>query len=209
MNIRIFIYIGSPNLTLFRISNGTDGAELARKPDMTNKWYQIYTKSNSEKKLYEKIRSLEFIVFLPVRKLSKKWSDRVKIIEEPAFRSYIFAKLDYDQMRCVEKLTEFCFFISYGASTKSTGQKSNKIFPEITDKTIEQITTILKEYPEATLVDKILTKGDKIEITQGSLKNYQGIIMQQPSGHKVAVKLHGLKQSLLITVPALLLSKIA
>lgn len=79
----------------------------------------------------------------------------------------------------------------------------------ITDRTVEQIAQVLAEYPQAIMEDNKLIKGDKIEIIEGSLKNYQGNLLCQPSGSKVAIKLHGLKQSLIITVPTVLLKKVA
>ena len=183
-------------------------AEFARKFSMDHKWYQIYTKPNAEKKLYNNICSYGFQAFLPIRIIKRQWSDRVKTIEEPAFKSYIFAKLNYPEMRSVEKLSHFCFFVSYCGVAKPTDQKYNKCFPYITDKTVEQIEKILAEHPQATMKDNKLIKGDKIMITEGSLKNYQGNLLSEPSGNKVGIKLHGLKQSLIITVPTSLLKKI-
>ena len=56
--------------------------------------------------------------------------------------------------------------------------------------------------------DNKLITGDKVQITEGSLKNYQGNLLCEPLGNKVAIKLHGLKQSLIISVPTDLLKKI-
>lgn len=176
--------------------------------ESNDKWYQIYTKTNSEMKLYNKIIKYGFQAFIPIRITSKTWSDRVKTIEEPAFKSYIFAKLNYNQMRFVEQLTDFGFFVSYGCPGKNQGQEISKHYPALTDTTIAQIAQILIEYPQAILKENALIKGDKIEITRGSLKNYQGILIHQPSGNKVAVKIYGLKQSLIITVPMYLMRKI-
>ena len=174
-----------------------------------NKWYLIYTKSNTEKKLYEKIIARGILAYLPLRKIKKKWSDRIKMCEEPAFKSYVFAKLNSETMRIVEQLSGFLFLVSYGGGKQSTEQIKNKIFPVITDLTIEQISRTLAEYPKATLIDSSLIKGDKVEITKGSLKHYQGNLTTHPEGTKVAINLNGLKQSLIITVPMELLKKIA
>ncbi len=184
-------------------------AELIWKFIMENKWYQIYTKSNAEKKLYIKILAYGFEAFLPIRKLKKRQGNRIKIIEEPAFKSYIFAKLDYEGMRRVERLSQFCFYVSYCGVVNLSGQNNKKNFPCITDKTVKQIEHVLAEHPQAIMIDKALVKGDKVEITEGSLKNYKGILMNQPSGNKVAIKLHGLNQSMIISVPIQLLQKSA
>ena len=174
-----------------------------------HKWYLIYTKFNAEKKLYEKIINRGILAYLPIRKIKRKWNDRYKIIEEPAFESYLFAKLNYDSMHVVEQMSGFMFFVSYGSPNKSTGQKSNKFFPLITDTSIDQIEKILTEHPKACLKNNSLIKGDKVQIIEGSLINYQGILTHHPEGNKVAINIKGLDQSLIITVPMLLLKKIA
>jgi len=174
------------------------------------KWYQIYTKSNAEKKLYKKILMLDAEAFLPLRKLHKQWSDRVKIIEEPAFKSYIFAKLTGTQVRMVERLTEFYSFISYGGGGKSMTAKTSKYFPSITDQDIDTIAKVLATFPSAQLQDKnTLSKGSKVQIKHGSLANYQGTLLADPTGNKVAIDIKGLTQSLVINVPLDLLKAIA
>ena len=170
-----------------------------------HKWYLIYTKFNAEKKLYEKIINRGILAYLPIRKIKRKWNDRYKIIEEPAFESYLFAKLNYDSMHAVEQLSGFMFFVSYGGGNNSIG----KCFPLITDTSISQITKILTEYPKAALKHNTLIKGDKVQIIKGSLINYQGILTNHPEGNKVAIKIKGLDQSLMITIPMSLLKKVA
>ncbi|NQZ60790.1 transcription termination/antitermination NusG family protein [Crocosphaera sp.] len=204
------VYPGSihHNYTL-QPQNGTDVAELAGMDTNNCKWYLIYTKFNAEKKMYEKIIGRGILAYLPIRKIKKKWSDRIKIIEEPAFQSYLFAKLNYDAMHVVEQLSGFMFFVSYGSPSKKTGQIDDKCFPLITDTSIGQIVKILSEFPTAVMKDNRLIKGDKVEITKGSLINYQGVLMAHPQGKTVAININGLKQSLVISIPLELLKKIA
>ena len=174
---------------------------------MEKKWYQIYTKSNAEKKLCNKIRVNGLQVFLPVRILKKQWCDRVKVVEEPALKSYLFAKLTDDEMRFVERLTGFCFFVTYGCPNK-TIRDQKKCYPDITDTTIKLIALTLMEYPNAIWQESILLKGNKVEFIQGSLKGYQGLLITQSSEKKVVINIPGLKQSLIINLPKALLRQI-
>jgi len=159
------------------------------------KWYQIYTKSNREKKLHEKITSMGGLSYLPIRTLSKKWTDRTKIIEQPAFKSYLFAKLYPEEARVIEQFSEFVFFIRYQI-------KNNQppVFPHITDDTIETIKRVLAAYPEAELINSTLKKGDAVEIISGNLDGYKGTVTESDNSKKVCIELQGLNQSLLITV---------
>ena len=177
--------------------------------ELPRKWYQIYTKSNSEKVLYKKITELGFEAYLPIRKLKKQWSDRVKVIEEPAFKSYMFVKLYSEEMRLVERFSEFCYFVAYGNKNKSNQSISERFFPQISDQTLNTIAEILELFPEAKLQQKKLQKGERVTIVSGSLSGYQGILVESSTGKKVVVELDGLEQSLLITIPLSLLQQAA
>lgn len=170
--------------------------------DDKKKWFQIYTQPNCEKHLNRKLEALGLTSYLPLRRLTKQWSDRVKTVEEPAFKSYLFAKLFPEEMRLVERLSEFGFFVSYDGRNNGHG----KVFPSITDQDIEQIQAVLQAFPEALLYeDRRLKKGAQVVIREGSLKGYRGALLADATANKVALALQGLSQSLVITIPVELL----
>ena len=191
----------------FNIPHGTDVAELTRKLLMEKKWYQIYTKSNAEKKLYNKIIANGFQAFLPLKTEKKQWCDRVKSIEVPVLKSYLFAKLTTEEMNIVERLTGFCFFVTFDCLNKNS-RHSVISYPDITDKTIELINIILTEYPKAIWQTSTLVKANKVEFIAGSLTNYKGVLIHHSSETVVAIKLPGLEQSFIINVPMAQLKKI-
>ncbi len=206
-NIREAVFPGSFDPIVFNIPHGTDVAELTRKHIMESKWYQIYTKPNAEKKLYNRMKSCGLQVFLPIKIVKKQWCDRVKLIEEPALKSYIFAKLSIEEMRIVERLTGFCFFVTYGCPNKTV--RNPKIsYPDITDSTIKLIALVLIEYPNAIWQESTVLKGNKIEFIYGSLKNYQGFLIKNSLGTKVAIKIPGLKHAFIINVLKTMLKKV-
>ncbi len=102
-------------------------------------------------------------------------------------------------MRFVQRLTECCFFVSFGGSNK-TKLYPKITYPNITDSTTKLIALILNEYPDAIGQESTLLKGDKIEFTQGKLQNYEGLLIKHPSETKVVIKIPELKQALLMNV---------
>ena len=174
---------------------------------MEKKWFQIYTKSNCEKKLYKKIKQNELQVYLPSRIVKKKWSDRIKISEEPALKSYIFAKLTHEDMCLVKRLTGFCFFVTYGCPNKTIRDQKIR-YPHISYSTIKLIALILMEYPDADWQESVEVIGCKVEFTNGSLKQYQGYLIDNSPISNVVIKLPGLKQVFIINVPNCLLKRV-
>ena len=60
----------------------------------SNSWYVLYTKPRHEKKLAVRLRSEGWSVYCPLRKTTKQWSDRKKMVEEALFPSFIFIQCD-------------------------------------------------------------------------------------------------------------------
>lgn len=174
---------------------------------MGKNWIQIYTKLNAEKTLYKKLCDSGIQAYLPIRIIKKQLFDGVKIIDEPGLKSYIFAKLTDNEMRLVEQLKGFCFFVTYEALHKTICNSQIK-YPNITDETIKLIALILMEYPDAIWQESIDVKGKKVEFINGSLKTYQGYLIQNSLATEVVIKLPELNQEFIINVPKTLIKKV-
>ncbi len=56
------------------------------------KWYAIYTKHNFEKKICERLSEKGLETWCPINRSYRQWTDRIKLIEFPLIRGYIFVK---------------------------------------------------------------------------------------------------------------------
>ena len=54
------------------------------------RWYVLYTASRAEKAVERRLTLMGAEVFLPLYREKRKWSDRVKTVEVPLYRSYVF-----------------------------------------------------------------------------------------------------------------------
>lgn len=71
---------------------------------MTKKWFALYTKPRWEKKVNLLLTAKGIETYCPLNKVKRQWSDRVKTIDEPLFKSYVFVKID-DTERTKVRLT--------------------------------------------------------------------------------------------------------
>ncbi len=55
-------------------------------------WYAIYTKPRWEKKVHHLLSEKGLEAYCPLNKVTRKWSDRMKTVEEPLFKSYVFVQ---------------------------------------------------------------------------------------------------------------------
>ena len=56
-------------------------------------WFAIYTKSRSEKKVFERLNDAGHESFLPLITEIRQWSDRKKKVKSPLIKSYVFVKV--------------------------------------------------------------------------------------------------------------------
>ena len=61
-------------------------------------WYAVYTRPNREKRIAEQLAQRGVVVYCPIQKVVRQWSDRKKMLEIPAFRGYVFVQI-HDAIR--------------------------------------------------------------------------------------------------------------
>ena len=71
---------------------------------LTLKWYAVHTRARWEKKVIYLLNNQGFESYCPLVKSKRRWSDRVKIIEEPLMKGCIFVKACEDQ-RSIVRMT--------------------------------------------------------------------------------------------------------
>ncbi|MDK1286664.1 transcription termination/antitermination protein NusG [Pseudoalteromonas umbrosa] len=159
-------------------------------------WYVVYTKPNTEKKFAEQVSNINSgcDVFLPLKEERKQWSDRVKTISTPLFKSYVFVYLDDFEYHHIKRLKGFVDFIKFNgkASVISRGE-------------ITKIKAALSSGFQCEPAPKKFAVGIQVEIKVGALKGYRGSLMERTNDSVFVIEIAGLDQSLLLSVPADLL----
>ena len=58
------------------------------------KWFVVYTRPRWEKKVHSLLTAKSIESYCPLHKVRRKWSDRIKLVEEPLFKSYVFVRVE-------------------------------------------------------------------------------------------------------------------
>ena len=131
------------------------------------KWYVIYTRPRWEKKVHRLLDEKKIESYCPLNKVRKKWSDRMKIMEEPLFKSYVFVKVsEEDQLnvRIVNGVINFVYWLGKPAIVK--------------EKEIEAIKRFLNEYENVKAEPLELQPDIKVRIRQGALMDKEATIVK-------------------------------
>ena len=87
------------------------------------KWYVIYTKPRSEKKVEEKLLSLGINAYCPTRNEIRFWSDRKKRIEVPVLPSMVLVNIDDNEINKVfecSSVIRYMFWLGKRAIVKQS-----------------------------------------------------------------------------------------
>jgi len=160
------------------------------------RWYAAYTKSRTEKKVLARLADAGFEAYLPLVKKRHQWSDRLKWVEEPLIKSYIFIRVNeseyYDAINTPGLVCYVCF--------------EGKAAP-IPDRQIETLKMLLQQGAELEVSNERFAAGQKIIVISGTLIGMEGEMVEYRGRKKVLVRLGTTGTNLLVTVSLDLIEK--
>jgi len=131
------------------------------------KWYVLYTRARHEKFVEEQLLQKGIEAFTPKVTLRRKWSDRTKLIKEPLFKSYCFAKFSlYDKIKVINQ---------QGVVTVVHFKDQYIPVPESVINSLKILTENKVKLDPCPYV-KV---GDRVIIRRGPLKGVEGFILEK------------------------------
>src|SRR5688572_26933388 len=134
---------------------------------MSLKWYAVYTRPRWEKKVNGLLLQKEIESYCPLNKVRRKWSDRIKIIEEPLFKSYVFVKIaeeERSKVRMTHGVVNFVYWNGKPAIIK--------------EKEIQTIKRFLDEYENVEVVKMDFEPEDRVRVISGPMMDQEGKIIE-------------------------------
>jgi transcription antitermination factor NusG len=169
----------------------TGERELAVDINSQIRWHALYTRSRHEKIVVRELAKHKIETFLPLRKIKRHWSDRVKVIEEPLFHSYIFTRIPISKKLTVLNTYGAVSFVHFGPNLPAI----------IPDKDI----SALKRFSEEDLpMDPFpyLKEGQRVYIRSGAFKGIEGFIVRKDQHCRLVISVDVLQQSVSVEIDA-------
>jgi transcription antitermination factor NusG len=136
-------------------------------PTSKKRWYAVYTKPRWEKKVYGLFLEKGMEAYCPLNRVRKKWSDRIKWVEEPLFKSYVFVRVteaDLPNVRFVSGVVNFVYWLGKPALVR--------------DNEIETIRKFLDNYDEVVAVPLSLQTDSKVTIRRGAFMDKKATVIK-------------------------------
>jgi len=131
----------------------------------SKKWFAVYTRPRWEKKVHKLLEEKGIENYCPLNKVHRKWSDRIKIIDEPLFKSYVFVKVNEEektQVRMTEGVVNFIYWLGKPAIIK--------------EKEIETIKKFLNDHHDVEVRPVEIEAGKKVLVKSGILMGKEGTV---------------------------------
>ena len=122
-----------------------------------------------------------FESYCPLNKVRRKWSDRIKVVEEPLFKSYIFVRIKEDEkseIRYVDGVLNYVYWNGKPAIVK--------------DDEIIEIKKFMSEYEDVQVGNIEMKPADEVLVKQGVMMGVSGRILRVLSNNMVEVRIDSL-----------------
>lgn len=132
------------------------------------KWYVLYTKSRNEKVVAQRLRILGIEVYCPLIKTKRQWSDRLKWVEEPLFRSLCFVRVteqDRERVFQIPGVVRYLYWLRKPAIVR--------------DNEIEQLKSFLENNDHNNISVTHFVPQQRVRIASGILSQRDAMVVRQ------------------------------
>jgi transcription antitermination factor NusG len=130
------------------------------------KWFAVYTRPRWEKKVNQLFVEKGLESYCPLNKVRRKWSDRIKVVEEPLFKSYVFVKVTEEDSAVVRMTSGAINFVYWNGKPAI-----------IKEREINAIRRFLDEYENVEARPAELKVNQRVRITNGMLMDHEGKVV--------------------------------
>ncbi|ADB38676.1 UpxY family transcription antiterminator [Spirosoma linguale] len=158
-------------------------------------WYVLCTKPRKEKFLAKLLAEKQIEVYCPLIRRKRRWSDRIKTVEEPLFPCYCFVNVKESERADVfvtPGIVRYLYWLGKPAIVK--------------DKEIDLIKLTLNQFDHDLIHLESFNPKDKVVINSGSFMGQGGTVVNQ-QGIKVLIHLDSLQLCIRVDTSKTLIAK--
>jgi transcription antitermination factor NusG len=151
-------------------------------------WFALRVRPKHEKTVATNLSRLGFDEYVPLQRVRRLWSDRIKLLDAPLFPGYIFCRFGYaDRLRVlnspgVESIVGF-----------------GKTEVPVDDSEIDAVRTLVATGKPLSHLP-FLRIGQSVLIERGPLAGIRGVVLRDERAWRVVVSVEALDRSIAVEV---------
>lgn len=154
----------------------------------TQDWVALVVRPRAERKVQVGLKQAGIESFVPWHGVRRRWSDRVKVIEENLFPGYLFCRSAFDQRHDVLRQPGVEWVVSFNHSPA--------VIPD------DEIAALRRALGSGLPLGPwpFLKAGQRVRIEHGALSGIEGTLVRDTEAWRVAVSVNALQRSIAIEV---------
>lgn len=158
------------------------------------RWFAVYTGYKREKRVVALLKKKGINAYVPLQKLTRYYTSKVKKVEIPLISCYVFVQIVQSEYVTVLETQFVQRFL-----------KINQNLLAIPPEEIDLLKRIVGEQTEIEVDTASWQQGDNVEVIAGQLTGLKGTLIEKRGEHKLIVTLNTLGYDLIMEInPALL-----
>ena len=166
--------------------------------DVEPRWFAVYTRYKSEKVVHSLLEKKEIHSYLPLQRVTRRYTRKIKQHDIPLISCYIFVKITKNEYVKVLETENVVNFLKFSKNLLS-----------IPDEEIEILKRVVGDgefYVEAE--PGVFHEGDAVEIIGGKLTGIRGRLVEKQGKKHMVIELENVGYSLRMDVDVSLLRKV-
>jgi transcription antitermination factor NusG len=151
-------------------------------------WYVLTVKPQHERAVAQQLRAKSLEEYLPLYKVTRRWSDRVATVELPLFPRYVFCRSTFEDRLKVLQILSVTSIVSFGG-------KPCGVDPAEIQKIQSMLASgrLVRPWPYVGV-------GEHVRVCEGPLEGLEGILVRAKSSHRVVVNVDFLNRAVAVEV---------
>ena len=151
-------------------------------------WFALQVRCRRESLVLAHLQARGYECLLPLYKSVRRWSDRVKEVEQPLFPGYLFTRFDFYNRGPLLTTPGVQQIVGIGATP--TPVDENEL-----ESIRQALASGLSSQPWP-----YLQVGDQVRVKYGSLSNLEGILIHFKGSHRIVLSLTLLRRSVAVEI---------
>ena len=152
------------------------------------RWYALHTRSRHEKVARDQLTAKGITNLLPIWRKRSVWKDRVKMIEEPLFRGYMFGYFALQEKLDVLQSVGIVNIVGV----------NGKAIP-VPEEQIQAVKTMV-EQRMAYDPHPFLKEGMRVRVKHGVLAGAEGILLTKKHNYRLVISVDLIQQSVAVDI---------
>jgi len=151
-------------------------------------WFALQVRSRREAMVANHLEGQGFDCFLPLYKSTRRWSDRLKEVEQPLFPGYLFCRLNLSNRGPVLMTPGVQQIVGFGRTPVPVEERE-----------LESIRQVLSSGLPS-LPWPYMHIGERVRVNYGSLVNLEGILVNFKGSNRVVLSVTLLQRSVALEI---------